>query len=87
MTEMVVDPGWVEQLRDAVGAVEMVTPDGIKLGTFYPKQPTLAEIMADCPYSEDELNQMSEAAIRSGPGSGRALADILHDLEAKWPSQ
>lgn len=85
MTRLVVDPGWVAQLRDAVGTVEMVSPDGETLGTFIRKQPTLAEIMADCPYSEEELNRMSEAAIRSG--SGRALSDILHDLEAKWPSR
>ncbi len=85
MRQMVVDPDWVERLRDAAGAVDLVTPDGIKLGTFYPKQPTLAEILADCPYSEEELNQMAEEARQSG--AGRELSAILGDLEAQWPSQ
>ena len=87
MTRMVVDPGWVVPLRGAVGAIEMVSPDGETLGTFIGKHSMLAEIMADCPYSEEELNQMSAAVVTAGPESGRPLSSILHDLEEKWPSR
>ena len=85
MTRLVVDPHWVEQLRDTVGVIEMVTPDGEALGTFYPKQPSLEEIMACCPHTEEELNQMADEARRSG--AGRELPAILRDLEAQWPSR
>ena len=85
MTRMVVDPGWVGTLRDVSEVVEMVTPDGRKLGMFYPSQPSVEELMATCPHSEDELNQMADEARRSG--AGRELSAILQDLEAQWPSR
>ena len=84
MTRMVIDPHWAEQLRDSSGVIEMVTPDGKALGTFYPKQPSRDEMMACCPYSEEELNQMADEARRSG--TGREWPAILRDLEAQWPS-
>lgn len=79
MTEMVVDPGWVGRLRDAPGAVEMVSPDGQRLGTFYPSHasldPSLDELMSSCPYSVEELD-----AMRNRPPVGREWKDIKRDL-------
>ncbi len=81
MTEMVVDPGWVGRLRDADGAVEMVSPDGQRLGTFYPSRPALDDLMSSCPYSAEEL-----AAMRNRPPIGREWQDIKRDLEARCDS-
>jgi hypothetical protein len=53
------------------------------LGMFSPsgEKPTFDQIMATCPYSEEELNRRAAEPVLST----RTTTEILRDLNEKWP--
>ena len=83
MTTITVTPDLLKMLKGLVGPLEFRDQDGNLLGAFHPvgEKPTYEQIMATCPYTEEELD---EAAKQTG---GRILSEILKDLEQKWPSE
>ena len=75
MSFMIVQDPLNTKLATADGPMEIYAPDGRLLGYFTPAKHR--HIRLEPPASEEEL------ARREATGNGRALADILHDLEKR----
>ena len=84
MTTIIITPELLKQLGGILFSLELSDADGRFLGTIEPsgEKFTYDQMMATCPYTEEELDRLAEEST----GEGRPLADILRDLEAKWPS-
>ena len=75
MTQVILSADVVAKLQDAWGPVEICDETGKVVGVFRPKVDPSFYDGIECPVSEEELDR------RSKTGGGRALADILADLE------
>ncbi|MBP85993.1 MAG: hypothetical protein CMJ64_04630 [Planctomycetaceae bacterium] len=75
MTQITVDAELAAKLLSAGAHVEIVDEAGNRLGDFQ-RQLTWDELMATCPYTQEELEEFRQQA-----GTGRPLADIVRDLE------
>jgi hypothetical protein len=83
MTTITVTPELLKQLKGLAGPLEFRDAEGHFLGAFQPsgEQPTYEQLMATCPYTEDELREID----RQPRDVGRPLSEILEDLQKKWP--
>jgi hypothetical protein len=83
MTTVTVTPDLLKQLKGLTGPLEFRDANGRLLGAFQPsgEKLTYDQMMATCPYTEEELNTRSEAA----PEEYRTTAEVLRELREKWP--
>jgi len=83
MTTITVTPELRRQLLDFSQPLEFRDEQGELLGFLDPAQrkPTYEELMASCPYTEEELRERA----RNFKDSGRTTEDILRELREKWP--
>lgn len=83
MVRIVVDKEMCDRLGGLDEQLEIFDENGRVLGRFLPvalRDPTLAEVEAQCPYTPEELDAMEERAAREG---GRPLAEIWKELGVK----
>lgn len=79
MTTVTIPPELQLKLQSLQGRAMLCGEDGRLVG-YFDSKPTYEDIMATCPYTEAELAEFARS-----PDSGRTTADILRELEAKWP--
>ena len=75
MSFLIVQDPLHTKLATADTALEIYAPDGRLLGYFTPAKSR--QVRLEAPASEEEL------ARREATGNGRALADVLRDLEKR----
>jgi len=78
MSITITDPKLLEQLMQAGDTVDLVGPDGKRLGQFLIEYPGSPPPGFKIPFTEAELDELSKQR------DGRPLADILRDLEARY---
>ena len=76
MTQITVNAELAAKLLSSGPPIEIFDESGRPLGNFQRSEMTIDEVIAACPYSDDELE-----TFRRQAGTGRPLADILRDLE------
>ena len=77
MSITITDSSLLEQLSSATGPVEIKAPDGRLLGEFIAADACALPPGVKSPFTEDQL------AERRKDSTGRPLADILRDLQAR----
>ncbi len=82
MSTIVADERLGERVSKVREAIEVVDAKGGHLGIFKPIGVLLKEKNPEIPQTAEELTELYRN--RSG---GTSLAEILQELEAKWPSQ
>ena len=77
MSITITDSALIEQLRHINGDVELKDPNGSVLGRFVAENPCKLPPGVKSPFTEEEM------AERRKDRTGRPLADILRDLQAR----
>ena len=77
MSITITDPVLLEQLFRVNGAVDVMSPDGLVLGSFTTEGFGKLPPGVKSPFTDEEM------AERRKDRSGRPLADILRDLEGR----
>ena len=81
MTTITITPDLLKQLQGLVGPFEFRDSEGRMLGSFEPAgdRPTYDQLMATCPYSDDELRNGKESV------NWKLTSEVLDELRRKWP--
>ena len=77
MSITITDPALLEQFLNAEGKVDVTDPDGIPIGFFSTEGLFKLPPGVKSPFTDEEM------AERRKDKTGRKLADIMRDLEAR----
>jgi hypothetical protein len=82
MTTITIPKDLQLRLQGLKDRAELRSEDGRLIGFFNPK-PTVEELMASCPHTEEELRERA----RNAKDTGRTTEDVLRELRAKCPTE